>query len=180
MLLRDERFPAVTEIAVEGFAKITDKTAGDERAGDMGPADRAGRRLMKHRLDRDRDAERVEPFDDSNCAVQAHLAQAAETVFQFREFTEMQAQEVCLGVVFHRAQLDTGNQSDAHLRAHSARIREASDRVMIREGERGEPGGMRGVRDIGRRPRTVRRGRMCVKVDELVLRSGLGGIAHDV
>jgi hypothetical protein len=135
---RDVRGPSIAEVPVECVAKIDCPTFRDHCARDVRPTHRASRRLLEHGRQLDAHAKLVQSLNDSRRASAAHVAKSRELALHLVSIAEMESENVRFAVSLDRAQLDTGNDPNAELRADRGRLSDAIDRVVIRQGERRE------------------------------------------
>jgi len=168
-ILRDKGHFAVAKVPLERLAKIPGPSTSNQGTSDMGSADGASGSLLEHRLERDGNIERIEAVDDSLRPIDAHLANGDQPVLELRQIAQVQAEDVRLGIVFHSAQLDAVDDTQAELRPRGSRVGQARQGIVIGERNGHEASRLRGARDIRGRAGSVGRGGMRVKVDEVVL-----------
>jgi len=171
-LFRDVRGSSIAEVPVECVAKIDCPPLRDHSACDVWPTHRAPRRLFEHGRQLYSHTKLVQSLNDSRRASAAHVAKSGELALHLVSIAEMESENVRFAVAFDRAQLNTGNDPNAELRADRGRLSDAIDRVVIRQSERRESNPFRLADDVARWAGSVRRGRVRVEVDE-----SLGGLS---
>src|SRR5450759_41789 len=133
MLLGDERAPGVAEIFRERTPKIVHHAARDQCARHVWTSDGSAVRLLKHLVQRQWNAERVEFVHNLLGTRVPRGAQLAETLLQTLEVGEVERQQVDLVLTLKRAQLHSGDYANAKSLTGRARRGNSIDRVVIRE-----------------------------------------------
>src|SRR5262249_31991061 len=134
------------------------------RARDVRTPDRATGRLLENRGELDANTELVEALHDALGAIASHVPESAERRFQLARVRQVQTENVRLDITFDGTQLHAGHDSHAKHEAGLRRVANSGNRVMIRQRDRRQTGAFGGGNDVGRRTRTVGRGRMDVKI----------------
>ena len=163
--LRDVRGTTIAEVPIERVSEIDRPPLGDHGTRNVWTSDRAASGLLHHRLEIDPYAELVETRDDSRRAVPAHLPKPHKLGLERPGVGQMQTENVRFAVAFHGAELDARDDAHAELGAGGRCFRDAVDRVVISERDRGQPDSLRFADDVGRRSRPVGRCGMRMQVD---------------
>jgi hypothetical protein len=166
MFLRHERASGAAEISRKCFTKVVDYAARYQCARNVRTSDRAAVGLLKHLVNRDRDAESVELFDNLLGAYVSRRTKLAESPLERLEMGQVERQKVHFVAIMKRAQLRSGDHADAKPLPSGARGCHAVHRIVIGERYRCQAAPLRRVDHSLRRKGTVRRCRMCVQVDE--------------
>ncbi|GAC1483190.1 MAG: hypothetical protein NVS1B5_02070 [Gemmatimonadaceae bacterium] len=93
-------------------------------------------------------------------------SELAQTLFQRLDMTKVERQQMDFVLLVESAQLDSRNYPDTEALTGRARRPDSIDRIMIREGERGQAAPLRRFDYLVGGECTVRCGRVCVQVDE--------------
>lgn len=170
-LFRDERRLAISQPALERFAKINGESGRDHRTRHVRPTHSSAGGLLQHRVEGDRNSQRIEPLDDPGRASNAHLAQRNEAMLELGKLAQMKTEDMSFDGAFDGAELDATDHPNTESRARSRGVSEARDSVVIREREGDQTSRASGDDHVGRRARPVGRGRVRMQVNEFVLRS---------
>jgi hypothetical protein len=184
LFLGDESGLAIAQVAIERVTEVGRPATGHKGAGDVWPPDSAAIGVLKDSIEGDADPKGIETLDNARRTSDAHLAKRCQSPLELRKLTQVKPEDMRFDVSFYRAQLDATDDPHSELRCRRLGIRETSNCVMVRERKRRELGGGCRCYDFGRSARSVRRGRVSVKIDEFVLRptdyTRRRGVAHEV
>ena len=166
MVLRHERRLAAAQVAVEGFALVAHPPAAHDGPRDVRPTDGAAPRLGHHGVHRHRDRQRVEAGDHLLGARPPRVAEGHELSLDQLGTFEVKAEQVDLALAVHRAQLDAGDHAHAERLTGGTRFGDPTHRVVIGQGEGGEPRAARVADHLGGGKRAVGGGGMRVQIHQ--------------
>ena len=168
-----------TEVAIESVAKIHGPPVCNQHSRDVRPTDRTTGCLVEHGVERDRNAEPVQRFDDALGAGAACGAEHRQLSLELFESGEVQAQHVHFAVAFDGTELHARNDSDSESFTCLTSLGDAGERIVIGERDRLETGSLCRLDDAGRRYGAVGRRRVHMQIDVVAhWRRGPGGSAY--
>jgi hypothetical protein len=135
-LPRNETRAPCSKVAIEGLAKIADRSGADESACNVGPPHRRVTRFFHHHLERDVEAERPQLVDDPRCANLPAGAKSHEPRFEEPKSRNVQREDVDLALPVVGAQLDARNYTHTERLARHRREGNTGECVVIGERER--------------------------------------------
>jgi hypothetical protein len=144
-ILGHERTAVRAQVADEGVAEIVHRTAGDHRACNVRPSNRAAIRLLKDFFERERNSQCIEPVDDLFGASVTRRAQFPQSFLQGIEMGQMEREQMDFVILMEHAELRAGDYSNAGALTRFARPGHSIDSVVIRECESSESASLRGL-----------------------------------
>jgi hypothetical protein len=166
LVLRYERAPLGAKVAGECVAKITHDPTRDHRSRNVWSPNRSAIRLQENFIQRQRDAELVEPVDYPSRAGMSGNPQIGQPLFERTQLGEMKSKQVNFMVLIISAQLDAGDHPNSGALRRFARRTYAVYGVVIRERESREAAALRCLYYALGWECAVRGGRVGMEVDE--------------
>src|SRR5688572_11825031 len=173
--LGHERRTPRAQIPIEGLAEIARGPGSNHCPRNVRTTNRGVSGFLEYHLERHADAECTQPLDDSGGSEMALLSEFLQARLDESEPRYVEGENVYFGVAVVRAQLDACHHPHSEGPAGFNRAWHARERVMIRQCECFDARRVCRRNDALRRQRSVRGGRMSVKIDES--RRSCGGAA---
>jgi hypothetical protein len=132
-VLRHERASICAQVATECVAKVTHESSGNHRSCNVRPPNRPAIRLQENFIQCKRDAELVEPVDDSPRAGVSGKPETGQSLFEWAQLGEMKREQVDFVIMVVCTQLDPRDHANAGALCRLARGTHTIYCVVVRQ-----------------------------------------------